>query len=124
MGPKSKQNLLFDYTNLKKAIPKIWFSDLTKEETKPGYYIHPLGIPYFKFGRVSLPISDVSSKRFYNLISFKHTFNNNRCCLFGENILQRNIDWSSMFKRNLTYTREHRLREFNFKLLYTYVRAP
>ena len=54
-----KQAIIFDYTKLKKAIPKIWFSDLTKEETEPVYYIHPLGIPYFKFG----------SKRFYNLIS-------------------------------------------------------
>ena len=89
---KSKQNLVFDYTKLKKAIPKIWFSDLTKEETEPVYYIHPLGIPYFKFGRVSLPISDVSSKRFYNLISFKHTFNNNRCCLF----------WKIYYKEILT----------------------
>ena len=118
MRQKSKQNRLFDYTKLKKAIPKIWFSDLTKKETERVYYIYPLGIPYLKFGRVSLPISDVSNKRFYNLKSFKHTFNNNRCCLFWENILQRNIDWSSVFKRNLACTREHRLREFKCKLLY------
>ena len=105
---KSKQNLLFDYTKLKKAIPKIGFNVFTKEETEPVYYTHSLETPYFKLGRVTLLISDVSSKPFDNLISFKHKFNK-RFCLLGDNILQRNIDWSSVFKRNLTYTREHRL---------------
>ena len=37
---------------------------------------------------------------------------------FGGKYTTKNIDWSSVFKRNLTYTREHRIREFNFILLF------
>ena len=40
------------------------------------------------------------------------------CCLYWEKKINVDIDWSTLFKRNLAQFRESKLREFNLKLLY------
>ena len=42
----------------------------------------------------------------------------NSCCIFWENIFQVNIDWPNVFKRYFIFTKENKLRQFNFKLIY------
>ena len=114
---KSKQNMLFDYSKLKKAILKVWFQNYCTNTQPANELKDSFETPVFSFGEMSVAISDISSKRFYSLIRLGPIFTN-RCCLFWENILQTDIYWSSVFKRNLTFIGELRLREFNFKLLY------
>ena len=97
---KGKQNLVFDYTKLKNAIPKIWLKALTRENVKPIYQNLNLKIPHFIFGKVSVLISDMKSKRFYNLISCRQTFTN-RCCLYWEHFVQIDIDWCSVIQQKL-----------------------
>ena len=112
---RSKQFFIFDYTKLQKSIPKIWIND--KHRVLFVFKDHNLSIPHFVFGKSVKPVSLLSSKQWYNMISFEQ-IKINKCCLYWEDVLQKDVKWSSVFDRNLIGIKDFRLREFNFKLLY------
>ena len=114
---RGKQTALFDYAKLRKAIPKVWINSLSGNDALPEHHNTCLAIPKLILGKALVPISEISSRRFYNLIIFKDTFTN-KCCLFWRERLETDIDWPSDFNRNLVFVSGNRLREFNFKLLY------
>ena len=85
---RSKQFLIFDYTKLQKSIPKIWIND--KHRVPLVFKDHNFSIPHFVFGKSVKPVSLLSSKQWYNMISFEQ-IKINKCCLYWEDVLQKDV---------------------------------
>ena len=119
---KRKSNLMFDYVKFKKALPiKTWInqSESNSTQNSPESHNHELEIPFIVIRKRDKAISDLSSKEFYNLIllNCRSPFTN-PCCLFWENKVNNDVDWSKVFKRYLILIKDNKLRQFNFKFLY------
>ena len=71
---RGKQTVLFDYAKLKKAIPKVWINSLSGIDNLSKHHNTCLAIPKLILGKALVPINDISSKRFYDLINFKRHF--------------------------------------------------
>ena len=118
---KRKSNLMFDYVKLKKALPKTWINQSENNSTQISTESHnqELQIPSIFIRKREKAIFDLSSKDFYSLILLNCTSPfTNRCCLFWENKINNDVDWSKVFKRYLILIKENKLRQFNFKFLY------
>ena len=116
---RSKQrkcNAVFDYASLKRAIPRVWVNSV-KEFMQCTRQENELKVPYLFVANKVIHVTDISSNRLYKLIP-PRTVLTNTCCLYWEEKLNVDIDWSTVFKRNLAQIRENKLREFNLKLLY------
>lgn len=92
-----------------------WIND--KHMIPLGFKNHNFIIPHIVFGKAVKPVSHLSSKQCYKIIIFKQ-IKINKCCLYWENIVQKDVNWSSDFNKNSIGIKEFNLREFNFKLLY------
>ena len=84
--------------------------DYTKQENENK-------VPYLLVANKVKHVTEISSNRFYKLIPSR-TILTNTCCLYWGKTLNVDIDWSTVFKRNLAQITESKLREFNLKLLY------
>ena len=114
---KSRQKLIFDYTVLRQAIPKIWISNHLATFTK--FNNNSLETPKIRIGarnQIRL-IQDISTKQFYRLM-YSGGSDSNRCCIYWEEIIDTPLHWTKIFKRNLRNCQENKLREFNFKIMY------
>ena len=117
---RSKQrkcNAIFDYARLKQAIPRVWINSVKEkcmQYTRPE---NELKVPYLFVANKVIHVTNMSSNRLYKLIPSR-TVLTNTCCLYWEQKLNVDIDWSTVFKRNLVQIRENKLREFNLKVLY------
>ena len=114
---KGKCNVIHDYAKLRKAIPKLWTSELENMDTNLPMRDSNLKITFLFIGDNQKHISDCSSKFFYSLTPPNYVYTNANC-IYWEGKLGIDIDWSVVFKRNLVQIQECKLREFNFKLLY------
>ena len=116
---KGKGTLVFDYVKLRRALPTVWIQQVI--ERNENTLENPiLQTPSLSVHNKKKSISDLNSKCYYKLIllnsNSEHT---NYCCLFWENEFEVDIDWPKVFKRYFIYiTKENKLRQFNFKLLY------
>ena len=116
---KGVSNLMFDYVKLKRAIPPVWINQVNQNNEANSLENLRLQIPNLTFKGKDRHISDLSSKFFYTMIMMNsRPLYTNSCCIFWENIFQVNIDWPNVFKRYFIFTKENKLRQFNFKLIY------
>ena len=115
---KGKSNLMFDYMKLKNALPTVWLNQVSEvNETSKG--CQSLQIPHLIIRNKKKSVSELSSKCFYRLTLLNcRPMYTNYCCLFWENRFKVDIAWSHVFKRYLICTKENRLLQFNFKLIY------
>ena len=103
----SKGRAIFDYAKLRKAIPKIWLTQLSNDGEK---HVLPLAIPKMYLGKSVRRLNDISSKYFYQLMLEEQS--NARCCFFWESMVGNDVSWKSCFERNLVRVKENKLREF------------
>ena len=118
---RRKCHLIFDYMKLMKALPQIWIRKLENKSIKISQENcdQEIRIPSIFIRKRNCAIFDLSSKDFYNIIRLnsRPPFTN-PCCLFWENKVNNEVDWSKVFKRHLVIIKDNKLRQFGFKLLY------
>ena len=115
---KSKSTVLFDYARLRTAIPLVWIKKIKYDNIPCLTRDHrELSIPSICVANKLKNVDDLNSKSFYKLLPSRNLFTNT-CCLYWENKLNIEIDWTGVFKCNLVQIKENKLREFNLKLLY------
>ena len=112
-----KCNAVFDYAKIKQAIPLVWANSVKEEFVQYTRKDNELKVPHLLIGKKVKHVTDMDSKQFYGIIPSKNNLTNT-CCLYWEGKLNIDIDWSTVFMRNLVNIKENKLREFNLKLLY------
>ena len=107
----AKANAIFDYFKLRISIPKVWINNLKRGNV--------LSIPVITICKKERELKTLSSKVFYQILTKNEIAH--KCPPYWENIIEINMDWNQVFKRNLKDIKENRLKQFNFKMLYNLI---
>ena len=107
-GKRAKATVIFDYARLRDAIPKVWVKHLKDDSS--------LIIPPVFVGQSEKPIQYLSCKNFYSILSQEGNLVEGPS--YWANLIDSNVNWSNVYKRNLKDIKDNKLKQFNFKLLY------
>ena len=107
-GKRAKATVIFDYARLRDAIPKVWVKHLKDDSS--------LIIPPVFVGQSEKPIQYLSCKNFYSILSQEGNLVEGPS--YWANLIDSNVNWNNVYKRNLKDIKDNKLKQFNFKLLY------
>ena len=107
-GKRANATVIVDYARLRDAIPKVWVKHLKDDSS--------LIIPPVFVGQSEKPIQYLSCKNFYSILSQEGNLVEGPS--YWAHLIDINVNWSNVYKRNLKDIKDNKLKQFNFKLLY------
>ena len=108
----AKANVIFDYSKLRNAVPKFMLGTVGKNVVKDN--AETLNIPLIFFNNKLCTIGSLKTKQFHCLLENKEIEQPQ----YWTKRIEKEINWNHVFRRCIIKTKENKLKEFYYKILY------